>query len=126
MFLEIEEKMPAARIIFKPAYRNGTCHLWLCKKERWFVKDLVRNKVLAYLGRISYGIYVYHLLSIYSAGQVALYYGVVPERKVVYPVLIFTVALTSTVLISAISYNVVDKIYLRHKKKFAAIQFRPI
>jgi len=86
---------------------------------------LFRNKILGYLGKISYGLYVYHLLGLELAFKVtdAL---VSPDRLLVYPAVGTLLGLLFTVAFSIPSYELLEKPFLRLKERFAFIQTRPV
>ncbi|MCI0556359.1 MAG: acyltransferase [Anaerolineae bacterium] len=88
------------------------------------ISSLLRNRLLAYLGKISYGLYVYHKLGIFLAYRVTKQY-VEPDRLLIYPATGLILSFIITVLISAISYQVLEKPFLRLKERFAVIRSRP-
>jgi peptidoglycan/LPS O-acetylase OafA/YrhL len=91
----------------------------------WLLSRLLKNKILGYLGKISYGLYVYHVGSLWLATKIV---GIMvsPDRLLVYPLSILLLALPITVLFSMLSYQFLEKPFLRLKKKFTYIQSRPI
>jgi peptidoglycan/LPS O-acetylase OafA/YrhL len=95
------------------------------QRDLWPLSSLFRNKVLGYLGKISYGLYVYHLAGIWLGYQVtnAL---VQPDRLLVYPLTVLALGLIITIGISMVSYQFLEKPFLRLKERFTFIQTRPI
>ena len=91
----------------------------------WLLSPLFKNKILGYLGKISYGMYVYHVGSIWLAQEFIKIY-VSPERLLVYPLSVVLLALTITILVSMLSYQFLEKPFLRLKEKFTFIKSRPI
>jgi len=91
------------------------------KKQDWAVKRALQNKFIAYLGKISYGLYVYHLLGL-SKWNI-LTFGLHFSPK---PLLVFCSGLIITIVTSIISYELLEKPFLRLKKRFTTIQTRPI
>ena len=75
-------------------------------------------KAITGLGKISFGLYVYHLVSISLARQVLP--GAVDYT------LLFVVALAITVLISLVSYGGFERVIERHKRRFAVVEGRPV
>jgi len=67
-------------------------------------------KVLTYVGKISYGIYLYHMLAINAARRFA-----VPSRQ---PVLVFLVALPLAVALATLSYRYFELPFQRLKHRF--------
>jgi peptidoglycan/LPS O-acetylase OafA/YrhL len=79
----------------------------------------LKNKYINYLGKISYGIYVYHPLVI---GLVAiLIKGLAIPTLLSIPLFFVTVILL-TILIAYISYNYFEKYFLKIKSKYAVIR----
>ena len=77
---------------------------------------------LLYLGKISYGLYVYHAL-----GNVLSNMAVPPGRTTFLALASRpTLALAITVLLAAVSYAVLEKPFLKLKKRFAHIDSRPV
>jgi len=91
----------------------------------WPLSVLLQNKLLGYLGKISYGLYVYHAVGLALASRLARVW-VSPERQLVYPLTVVSLALTITVAIAMLSYQVLEKHFLRLKERFTFIQSRPI
>lgn len=78
--------------------------------------------VLRYLGKISYGLYVFHVLVIAIVERLV-------DKKAIslawYP-LILLVELAATVGISALSYRLLETPFLRIKHRFAVVPSRPM
>jgi peptidoglycan/LPS O-acetylase OafA/YrhL len=77
--------------------------------------------VLLYLGKISYGLYVYHPLGNLLSGKV-----IPVHTAFVQLALRPTVALAFTVILAAASYAVLEKPFLKLKKRLAHIESRPV
>ncbi len=69
---------------------------------------------LVYLGKISYGLYVWHRLGIFMVGHF-----------VSHNVVVELLAIVPTVVISALSYRYFESPFLRLKEKFTHIKSRP-
>jgi peptidoglycan/LPS O-acetylase OafA/YrhL len=76
-------------------------------------------RFVIYLGRISYGLYVFHLSSIFMLGVWSTH-G--PVQR---PTAILS-ALLATILVAAISYRVLETPFLRMKTKLARVSSEPI
>ncbi|MFZ5911961.1 MAG: acyltransferase family protein [Chloroflexota bacterium] len=91
----------------------------------WPLSLLFKNKTLGYLGKISYGLYVYHLAGLDLAFEWTDTL-VSPERLLVYPLAGTALGLAVTVAFSVASYELLEKPFLRIKERFAFIQTRPV
>jgi peptidoglycan/LPS O-acetylase OafA/YrhL len=78
-------------------------------------KGFLGTAVPAYLGRISYGLYVYHLAALYVAEKL-------------FPASIRTVAFAFalTVAASIVSYHLLEAPFLRLKERFTHVRSRPV
>jgi peptidoglycan/LPS O-acetylase OafA/YrhL len=77
---------------------------------------------LLYLGKISYGLYVYHALGNVLSNMV------VPPMRATFLELAMrpALALAITILLAAVSYAVLEKPFLKLKRRFAHIDSRPV
>lgn len=78
-------------------------------------KSLLSNRVIGYLGKISYGIYVYHLIAIDVADRLGL--GAYATA---------VIGLALAVAIAALSYSVLERPFLVLKERFARVESRPV
>jgi len=77
--------------------------------------------LLLYLGKISYGLYVYHPLgNVLSNKLIPVHTGFM--QLALRP----PAALACTILLAAVSYAVLEKPFLKLKKRFAHIESRPV
>ena len=96
-------------------------------QKQTFVRRAFQNKVFTYLGKISYGLYVYSALGLLLGAQVAIKWLHVPKNAAFYyPLAVMLASLLITILISILSYQLVEKNFLRLKKRFTVIESRPI
>lgn len=73
------------------------------------------NPVLGYLGRVSYGLYVFHVLAIkLTEALLRIPLGISQGRSI-------AVSLLLTLLLAALSYALVEKPFLRLKRHFSAV-----
>ncbi len=70
---------------------------------------------LSYLGRISYGLYVYHLLVVKWVGA----------SRLIWPIRI-PLELAAVIVLASLSYQWIERPFLRMKKRFEVIHARPI
>lgn len=74
----------------------------------------LENKILNYLGKISYGLYMYHPICIVLSLQLARIIDFTSNW------LLYPLSFIFTIFISAISYRFYESIFLRYKIKFSA------
>jgi peptidoglycan/LPS O-acetylase OafA/YrhL len=79
------------------------------------LKFSLENKILNYLGNISYGLYMLHPIGIGLSIYIA--------NKINYPknMLIFPLAISLSILIAGISYRYYESYFLKLKRKFTSI-----
>ena len=76
----------------------------------------LENKLLNFLGRISYGIYMYHLIVIYFTIKLLEIYDTNSK------LLLYTLSILLTCIVSYISYIIFEKRFLNLKDKFAILK----
>jgi peptidoglycan/LPS O-acetylase OafA/YrhL len=86
------------------------------------LKKLFSINLFVYLGKRSYGLYVYHLFGNAIATILIKYIPSLPSNLLAS----FIYSLSFTILISIISYKIIEKPFLKLKKKFEVIRSRPI
>jgi peptidoglycan/LPS O-acetylase OafA/YrhL len=85
-----------------------------------FLEASFRSPVLEYLGKISYGLYIYHSMCI------AIVYTLLPAAHgVIDNFMRIIVALGITIAVSAASYALVEKPFLKLKQRFTYVDSRP-
>jgi peptidoglycan/LPS O-acetylase OafA/YrhL len=87
-----------------------------------FINLPFRSPVLQYLGKISYGLYVYHVTGIYITDNLLPGGG----EGAVHACARLLLALGITVATSAVSYQVVEKPFLDLKRRFTYVSSRPV
>lgn len=97
----------------------------LTQGNLWAISPVLRNKPLTYLGKISYGLYVYHKLGIFIAYRITNQF-MEPAQALAYPATGLLLSFLITIIISIISYEAFEKIFLRMKDRFAIIGSRPV
>ena len=78
------------------------------------------NRLLLYLGKISYGLYVLHEFAHFCAMRL------IPASTPLVVVAQSLLGLALTVLLAAISYHWLESPFLRMKERFAHVQSRPV
>jgi len=78
----------------------------------------LENSTLNYLGKISYGMYMYHTLVIIIVSQ--FFIGETEINNTYFTYLAFTILFT--IAISHLSYNYIEKPFFNLKKKYMVIK----
>jgi peptidoglycan/LPS O-acetylase OafA/YrhL len=79
---------------------------------------------IAWLGKISYGLYVFHLLVLYLYGSRVASHVVVTST--IRPFVDLVLPLMFTIGVAAVSYYVYERPFLRIKARFAHVASRPV
>ncbi len=79
----------------------------------------LEQKVLEFISKISYGIYIIHPLIIFLLSKVLCDINIYMPIKFV---LVYLIVLAVTILISYLSYNYFENYFLNFKKKFAVVK----
>jgi len=80
------------------------------------VKNLMENVILKYLGKISYGLYMYHVVVIVFAIKLFNYWGLLQNHLLL---LLFSTLLT--ILLASLSYKFIEKFFISFKTRFSTI-----
>ena len=76
----------------------------------------LENKLFNFLGRISYGIYMYHLIIIYFTIKLLTIYDIYSKW------LLYSISILLTCIVSYISYIIFEKRFLKLKRKFTILK----
>jgi peptidoglycan/LPS O-acetylase OafA/YrhL len=76
-------------------------------------------QALVYLGRISYGLYVFHFMFV-------MLFDVAATRDPVDRVIGIVGTLVATIAAAAVSYHLLERPFLQRKERFAHVQSRPV
>jgi peptidoglycan/LPS O-acetylase OafA/YrhL len=77
---------------------------------------------LTYLGKISYGLYIYHLFA--KTLLVALVSAAGLEQKSTVRVLLYFATAALTVLLASVSYRFFEMPFLKYKERFTFVKSR--
>ncbi len=83
----------------------------------------LENKAFDYLGRISYGIYVYNPLVIFLLYSLVNAYGELQDQFFSY-LFVYSAVIFFNILIAHISYFTLEKYFLRFKSKYTTVRSR--
>ncbi len=84
------------------------------------LKTFLSKTVLVYLGKRSYGLYLYHILGIAVGSLAAQKFF---NGSILYS---FLISLTATIICAVLSYQIIEKPFLKLKRKFEVVKSRPI
>jgi peptidoglycan/LPS O-acetylase OafA/YrhL len=110
----------AAAVYAYPLLVLGCVTVLLLSQTSKTGRSLLGCKPLSYCGKISYGIYVYHLLSITIAEKVLRSTGFYS------PVTVLVVTILLAVSAASASYHLFEKRFLKLKDRFAVVLSRPV
>jgi peptidoglycan/LPS O-acetylase OafA/YrhL len=85
----------------------------------------LENRVFNYLGRISYGLYMYHNFVIYLVLLALSYTGFNQVNTLFYNVTLYTIVIGLTIGVSALSYNTFERFFLGFKDRFTIVASTP-
>ena len=96
--------------------------VWIVEKASWGFKgplgSVLQSKPLLYIGKISYGIYLYHLLTAYFINKVIGYLNIpYPDNWFEYLIL-FLVELGFVVVVASISWHTIEQPINQFKDRF--------
>ena len=80
----------------------------------------LENRILNFLGKYSYGIYIYHHILIYICSKSNIYGGI--ENEVIRTLFIFITIVCGTIAVAYISYEMIEKRFIKLKDKFSVVQ----
>ena len=83
--------------------------------------DAKRYAIPIYLGRISYGLYVFHILGIIVGEKFAVYFH---TNGIIYIITRFGGGFLATMVLAVLSYHLLEQPFLKLKKRFTYIQSR--
>lgn len=83
----------------------------------------LENKIFNYLGKISYGIYIYHILVITILINTLKIYFItyMYSHEIIINIFLYVFSFGITILISSFSYELYEKKFLNFKKKYSNI-----
>ncbi len=88
---------------------------------RWFLSQ----EPIVFLGKISYGLYVFHYPVIAICNRMAIEYGYQPMQQAAHFASYFALTLAITIVLSALSWHLLERPFLRLKRRFEIVSSRP-
>jgi peptidoglycan/LPS O-acetylase OafA/YrhL len=84
------------------------------------------QKPFIYLGKISYGLYVYHVLCLGAAGRLLKHFAGYGMDPLTWQLKVMAIALPATVVTAMLSYRYLESPFLRFKKRYTVVRSRPV
>ena len=82
----------------------------------------LENKIFVFLGRISYGLYMYHLIVIAAFIGLLKYFGINVNNSIASQLIVYISVTGFTILLSWLSYRYFESCFLKLKHKFTVIK----
>ncbi|WKZ34818.1 MAG: acyltransferase [Anaerolineales bacterium] len=83
------------------------------------LKNILSNSVITHLGKISYGLYIFHIIGLILADFICKnFFGFTSQQFNKYSILTFALGLSLTLTFSLISYRFIEAPFLKLKKYF--------
>ena len=84
------------------------------------------QKPFIYLGKISYGLYVFHVLWLGAARDLLKHFAGAHMSPLTFQLSAMSLALPATLLTGMLSYRYLESPFLRFKKRFTVVRSRPV
>lgn len=98
----------------------------ITKEGNPIMSKVFGNNTFKYLGKISYGLYIYHFGTAALAWQISLSLLNIPSSLIPsYWILVLTIQLILSILFSILSYRFVELRFLKLKKRFSVVASHP-
>lgn len=82
----------------------------------------LENKLFIFLGNLSYGIYMYHMIVIALLVGTLKHFGIIVNNSIFSQLIIYGISILATIFISWLSYTFFEKPFLKLKHKFTVIE----
>jgi len=82
----------------------------------------LENKVFNFLGKISYGIYMYHMIVIFISVKILNTSNLIADNDIIFNVVLYILSIGITILVSNISYIYLEKRFLTLKSRYSNIE----
>jgi peptidoglycan/LPS O-acetylase OafA/YrhL len=118
LFLILELKLPFSfeSVLYPLLFGN----LILFTIAHSLEKGILENPIFKFLGKISYGLYMYHVLAIYITAN--LFTSTFKDDSIQSKLFVHFIVVMLSILISYISYNFMEKPVLALKRKYSKLE----
>lgn len=82
----------------------------------------IENRLFNFLGKISYGIYMYHLIVIFIVIKLMSFMEITNPSSLKYNVVLYLFSIGITLFVSHLSYKYFESIFLKKKVKYSSIE----
>ena len=82
----------------------------------------IENRLFNFLGKISYGIYMYHLIVIFIVIKSMSFIGITNPSSWKYNVVLYLFSIGITLFVSHLSYKYLESIFLKKKVRYTSVQ----
>jgi peptidoglycan/LPS O-acetylase OafA/YrhL len=83
---------------------------------------LLEHPMLNYLGKISYGIYMYHFMIIPFILNLAKAYITNINNEIVYNIIVYTIVIIATIATASLSYFLIEQPFIKLKGKYSPVK----
>jgi peptidoglycan/LPS O-acetylase OafA/YrhL len=90
------------------------------------LKGQAGQKYVVYLGKISYGLYVFHILFLSIGRAIVRHLPLGTLGPLTFQLLVMAIALPLTICMGVISYRFYESPFLQFKKRFTVVRSRPV
>ena len=98
----------------------------IVKKQIPFFKTISRNKALVYLGKISYGLYVFHFGTLALSSRICIDFLGLSANQPTYIIATMSIGFVLTVLFAVLAYRYIETPFLKLKERFTLVSSRPV
>lgn len=94
--------------------------------ENKFYSKVFGNKIIAYLGKISYGLYIFHFFGLNFGLFLANELHIAPGETIIFPLIILLSGFVLTFACAELSYRYLEKPFLKLKQRFTEVPSRSV
>jgi len=119
-YFEITEKLFFLNRSMSSILSVGSIHYVITNKSRFITTFIFENRILVFIGKISYGIYLFHypLITLVQIPMTKLYYHFNQFSLFNNCYVLFSVKVITTIILSYLSFELIEKRVLKLKKRF--------